>query len=64
MPVWKLVKNCIGDEERCGAELKKGNEVISQVRQESSQKSETKGTSREGDMSEDDLESIADSLGK
>lgn len=64
MQVWKLVKNCIGDEERCGAELKKGNEAISQVRQESSQKSETKGTSRQGDMSQDDLESIADSLEK
>lgn len=64
MPVWKLVKNCIGDDERCGAELKKGNEAISQVREECSQKSETEGTSSEGDMSEEDLESIADSLQK
>lgn len=64
MLVWKLVKNCIGDEERCGAELKKGNEAISQVSQESSQKSETEGTFSEGNMSEDNLESIADSLEK
>lgn len=64
MPVWKLVKNCIGDEERCGAELKKGNEAISQVTEERSQRSETEGTSSEGDMLEDDVESIADSLEK
>lgn len=58
------MKNCLGDEERCDAELKKGNEAISQVREEGSQKSETEGTSSEGDMSEDDLESIAYSLEK
>lgn len=64
LPVWKLVKNCIGDEERCGAELQKGNEALNQVREECSQKLETEGNSSEGEMSEDDLESIADSLEK
>jgi len=64
MPVWKLVRNCTGDTERCGAELKKGNDALSQVRKERSQISETEGTSSEGDISEDNLESIADSLEK
>ena len=56
LPVWKLVRNCIEDKERCGAELQKGNEALNQVREERS--------SSEGDMSEEDLESIADSLEK
>jgi len=64
MPVWKLVKNCIGDEERYGAELQKGNEALNQVREERSQKSETEGNSTEGEMSKDNLESITDSLEK
>jgi hypothetical protein len=34
LPVWKLVWNCIEDNERCGAELKKGNEALNQVREE------------------------------
>ena len=34
------------------------------MREERSQKSETEGCSSDGDMSEDDLESIADSLEK
>jgi hypothetical protein len=64
LPVWKLVRNCIKDKERCGAELKKGNEALNQVREERSQKSEAKGSSSDGDMSEDDLESIANCLEK
>lgn len=64
LPVWKLVKNCIGDEERCGVELHKVNEGLNQVREEHSQKSETEGNSSEGEMLEDDLESIANSLEK
>ena len=64
LPVWKLVQNCIEDKERCGAELKKGNEALNQVREEQSQKSEAEGSSSDGDMSEDNLESIADSLEK
>jgi hypothetical protein len=64
LPVWKLVRNCIEDRERCGAELQRGNEVLNQVREEHSQKSEAEGSSSEGDMSEYDLESIADSLEK
>ena len=64
LPVWKLVQNCIEDKERCGAELKKGNEALNQVIEEQSQKSEAEGSSSDGDMSEDDLESIADSLEK
>jgi len=35
--LWKLVRNCIEDRERCGAELQRGNEVLNQVREESSQ---------------------------
>ena len=34
------------------------------MREERSQKSEAEGSSSDGDMSEDDLESIADSLEK
>ena len=64
LPVWKLVRNCIEDKERCGAELQKGNEALNQVREERSQKSEAEGSSSDGDMSEDNLESIADSLEK
>jgi hypothetical protein len=64
LPVWKLVRNCIEDKERCGAELQKGNEALNQVIEEQSQKSEAEGSSSDGDMSEDDLESIADSLEK
>ena len=64
LPVWKLIRNCIEDKERCGAELQKGNEALNQVREERSQKSEAEGSSSDGDMSEDDLESIADSLEK
>ena len=64
LPVWKLVRNCIKDKERYGAELQKGNEALNQVREEQSQKSEAEGSSSDGDMSEDDLESIADSLEK
>ena len=26
--VWKLVRNCIEDRERCGAELQRGNEAL------------------------------------
>ena len=37
LPVWKLVRNCIEDRERCGAELQRGNEVPNQVREERSQ---------------------------
>jgi hypothetical protein len=62
--VWKLVRNCIEDRERCGTELQRGYEVLNQVREERSQKSEAEGSSSKGDMSEDDLESIADSLEK
>lgn len=64
LPVWNLVRNCIEVKERCGAELKKGNEALNQVREERSQKSEAEGSSCDGDMSEDDMESIADSLEK
>ena len=64
LPVWKLVRNCIEDKERCGAELQKGNEALNQVREERSQKSDAESRSSEGDMSKDDLESIADSLEK
>jgi hypothetical protein len=59
LPLW-IVQNCIGDKERCGAKLKKGNEALNQVREEQFQKSETQGSSSDGGMSEDDLESIAD----
>jgi hypothetical protein len=62
LPVWKLVWNCIKDKERCGEELQKGNEALNQVREERFQKSEAEGSSSDGDMSEDDLESIANSL--
>jgi hypothetical protein len=34
--VWKLVRNCIEDRERCGAELQRGNEALNQVREERS----------------------------
>ena len=34
LPVWKLVRNCIKDREKCGAELQKGNEALNQVRGE------------------------------
>ena len=64
LPVWKLVKNCIGDEEKCSAELKKGNEALNQVREERSQNSEAGGHSSKGDMSEDGLESITNRLEK
>jgi hypothetical protein len=64
LPVWKLVRNCIEDKERCGAELQKGNEALNQVREERSQKSDAESSSSEGDMSEENLESIADSLEK
>jgi hypothetical protein len=37
LPVWKLVRNCIEDGERCGAELQRGNEALNQVREECSQ---------------------------
>jgi hypothetical protein len=62
--VWTLVRNCIEDKERCGTELKKGNETLNQVRKKRSQKSEAEESSSDGDMSEDDLESIANSLEK
>ena len=64
LPVWKQIRNCIKDKERCGAELQKGNEALNQVREERSQKSEAEGSSSDGDMSEDNLESIANSLEK
>jgi hypothetical protein len=32
LPVWKQIRNCIKDKERCGAELQKGNETLNQVR--------------------------------
>ena len=64
LPVWKLVRNCIEDKERCGAELQKGNEALNQVREERSQKSDAESSSSKRDMSEEDLESIADSLEK
>jgi hypothetical protein len=35
--VWKLVRNCIEDRERFGAELQRGNEALNQVREERSQ---------------------------
>ena len=38
--------------------------MLNQVREEHSQKSEAEGSSIEGDMLEDNLESIADSLEK
>ena len=28
LPVWQLVRNCIEDKERCGAELQKGYEAL------------------------------------
>ena len=28
LPVWKRIRNCIEDKERCGAELQKGNEAL------------------------------------
>jgi hypothetical protein len=59
--VWKLIWNCIEDKERYGAELQKGNEALNQVREERFQKLEAEGSSRDGDMFEDDLESIANS---
>jgi hypothetical protein len=31
LPVWKLIRNCIEDKERCGVELQKGNEALNQV---------------------------------
>jgi hypothetical protein len=34
--VWKLVRNCIEDRERCGTELQRGNEALNQVREERS----------------------------
>ena len=37
LPVWKLVRNCIEDRERYGAELQRGNEALNQVREERSQ---------------------------
>jgi hypothetical protein len=37
LPVWKLVRKCIEDRERCGAELQRGNEVLNQLREERSQ---------------------------
>jgi hypothetical protein len=37
LPVWKLVRNCIEDRERCGTELQRGNEALNQVREERSQ---------------------------
>lgn len=46
------------------AELQKGNEALNQVREERSQNLETEGNSSEGEMSEDDLESISNSLEK
>ena len=64
LQVWKLVCNCIEDKERCGAELQKGNEALNQVREERSQKSDAESSSIEGDLSKDDLESLADSLEK
>jgi hypothetical protein len=62
--VWKLIRDYIEDKERCGAELQKGNEALNRVREERSQKSEAEGSSSDGDMSEDNLDSIADSLEK
>ena len=62
--MWKLIWNCIEDKERYGAELQKGNEALNQVREERFQKLEAEGSSSDGDMSEDDLESIANSLEK
>ena len=64
LPVWKLVCNCIEDKERCGAELQKGNEALNQVREERSHNSDAESSSSKGNMSEDDLESIEDSLDK
>jgi hypothetical protein len=34
--VWKLMRNCIEDRERCGTKLQSGNEALNQVREESS----------------------------
>ena len=62
LPVWKLVRNCIKDREKCGAELQKGNEALNKVREERSQESDVESSSSEEDLSEDDLESLADGL--
>ena len=64
LPVWKLVRNCIKDREKCGAELQNENEALDQVREERSQESDAESSSSEGDLSKDDLESLADSLEK
>ena len=56
--VWKLVRNCIKDREKCGAELQKENEALDQVREERSQKSDAESSSIERDLSKDDLESL------
>jgi hypothetical protein len=37
LSVWRLVRNCIEDRERCGTELQRGNEALNQVREERSQ---------------------------
>jgi hypothetical protein len=42
--VWKLVRNCIEDRERCGTELQRGNEVLNQVREGRSQLVWAKGS--------------------
>ena len=62
LPVWKLVCNCIKDREKCGAELQKENEALNKVREERSQESDVESSSSEGDLSEDNLESLADGL--
>ena len=50
LPVWKLVRNCIEDKERCGAELQKGNEALNQVREERSQKSDAESSTSKGNI--------------
>ena len=59
-----MVRNCIGDEERCGKKIKEGSEALDQVKEEHSQHSEIQEESSEGDMSDGDVESFAASMEK
>ena len=60
VPIWKLIGNCLGDEGSCAAEIKKGEELLQQLKEE---QAPPKGVEdEEQDMSADELESLVESM--
>lgn len=60
IPIWKLIRNCLGDEGSCTTEIKKGEKLLQQLKEE---QAPPKGVEdEEQDMSADELESLVESM--